>query len=194
MNPRRSARFWLRVGAVATAALLGVAALLSLQVAASLQRTVQGLAEGLSVLAYLPPGTSPHSAQVADLEGQLKRIDGVERVLYVSREESLERLRNDLGQDRGMLDDLGENPLPASFELRLASETLSTEQMRAIAAEARETRGIDDVHYSEEWLSRYERDFGVVGIGRWVFGFGLPSLLFVAGIALLVLPVRGSVR
>jgi cell division transport system permease protein len=136
----------------------------------NMRGTAQRLGDGFSVVAYVASGAELEPAQVEELTRQLKRIDGVERVSYVSREEALERLKKDLGSDRSVLDDLTENPLPASFELRLATDARSPEQVRAIAASARKATGIDDVQYGEEWVANYAKLFGVLSTLGWVLG------------------------
>jgi cell division transport system permease protein len=157
--------------------LFGAFLLLVVNVRSTAQRL--GLGDEFSVVAYMAPGVTPEPAQVEDLSRRLKRIDGVERVLYVSREEALERLRKDLGSEKSVLDDLNENPLPASFELRLAGDSRSPEQVRAIAARAETVPGIDDVQYIEEWVSAYAKFDQVLRTLGWVLGGGVFIVLSV---------------
>src|SRR5262245_7062935 len=57
----------------------------------NMRSTAQRLGDGFSVIAYAAPGAQLEQAQVEELSRQLKRVGGVERVSYVSREEALDR-------------------------------------------------------------------------------------------------------
>jgi cell division transport system permease protein len=56
----------------------------------------------------------------------IESIDGVDRVTYVSKDEGLNRLTKQLGQKAGLVDILGENPLPDAFDVRVISRPFPT--------------------------------------------------------------------
>jgi cell division transport system permease protein len=141
-----------------------------LLIVVNVRGTAERLGDGFSVIAYLKPGASPEAPEVEELTRQLRRIDGVERVAYVSREEALERLKKDLGSEKSVLDDLNENPLPASFELIPAAESRTPEQVRTIADRAKGKPGIDEVQYGENWVNSYTALFRNLQIFGWVIG------------------------
>jgi cell division transport system permease protein len=53
------------------------------------------------------------------LKQQIEGIDGVDGVTYVSKDEGLNRLVKQLGEKAGLVDILGENPLPDAFDVRV---------------------------------------------------------------------------
>jgi cell division transport system permease protein len=71
---------------------------------------------------------------------------------------------------------LGENPLPASYELRLRSGATVADSVDRLANRLRGTAGVADVRYDRQWLSRL---LSIVTIVRRV-GFGLGALLTLA--------------
>lgn len=144
----------------------------------NMRSTAQRFGDGFNVVAYLPAGKDPEPAQIEELTRQLERIDGVERVRYVTREQALEQLRKDLGEEKTVLEGI-DNPLPASFELTPTSESRSPEQVRAIAAKAKDKPGIDDVQYGEEWVATYAKAFDVFRIFSWLFGGAVFAVLSV---------------
>ncbi len=144
----------------------------------NMRGTAQRIGDGFSVIAYMEAGVEPEPAQVEELGRQLGRIEGVERVLYVSRDAAFERLQTYLGDEKNVLDGL-DNPLPASFELALASESRSPEQVRSIATKAKEKPGIVDVQYGEEWVTTYAKAFDVLQTFSWVLGGGVFVVLSV---------------
>jgi cell division transport system permease protein len=128
----------------------------------NMRSTAERLGEGFSVIAFLAPAAVLDMGQVDELMRQLERIDGVAGVEYVTREQALERLREGLGKEASVLEGLSENPLPASFELRLAADARSPEKVRAVVSAAKATTGIEDVQYGEEWVGLYARGLKIL--------------------------------
>ena len=57
-------------------------------------------------------------SEIDDLEEDLKKMQGIESVRYVSREDAIVRLRERLGDQKYLLDALDDkNPLPNAFEV-----------------------------------------------------------------------------
>ncbi len=136
----------------------------------------------LSLVAFLGPASGSTQA----LAAQLRAMPGVADLQYVSPAEALERLRGDLGADGGILDGLGENPLPGSFEITLTPEARTPEGVRALAAELRRSDALSDVRYGEAWVESYAR---ILRALEWVGAMLGVSLLLVLGVI-----VAGTVR
>jgi cell division transport system permease protein len=89
---------------------------------------------------------------------------GVERLLapgalvasheYVSKAEALSRFKQifpDLATQSETLDD---NPMPASYEVRLRGDAGAPALVDELAAKLRQSAGVADVRYDREWLDR----------------------------------------
>lgn len=74
-------------------------------------------------------------------------------VKYISKGEAIEELRLVLGSNAQIIEELKENPLPSSFELKLKSELLNSSFVKQKAAEISLMTGIEEVQYGEKWLS-----------------------------------------
>jgi len=74
-------------------------------------------------------------------------------VKYISKGEAVKELRLVLGSNAQIIDELQENPLPASFELKLRSELLDPAFVERKAAGIRNITGVEEVQYGEKWLS-----------------------------------------
>jgi len=74
-------------------------------------------------------------------------------VKYISKEEAVEELRLVLSSNARIIEELKENPLPSSFELKLKSELLDPSFVKQKAAEINNMTGVDEVQYGEKWLS-----------------------------------------
>jgi cell division transport system permease protein len=106
-------------------------------------------------------------------------------VVYVDRQQALQRLRVELGELGGALDGLAENPLPASIEVTPLG-ALPPGEVRAVASRLAKVPGVAGVEFGREWLDRLE------ALGRTVRALGAGGLLLVLAAAMLV--VANTIR
>ena len=117
-------------------------------------------------------------SEIDDLEDDLKKMQGIESVQYVSREDAIVRLRERLGDQKYLLDALGDkNPLPNAFEV-----TVKQPMMVETAAKAIEKfGGVESVKYGQDVV---EHLFDMTRLVR-IFGFTL--MLLLAGATLFII-------
>lgn len=97
-------------------------------------------------------------------------------VSYISRTDALETLREVLGARASVIEELDENPLPSSFELKLARNVINPARVAAKAESIRQLHGVEDVQYGEEWLSSLNTLIKVLSI----IGLFLGVAIFIA--------------
>ncbi len=114
------------------------------------------------------------SEQRASIERTLATGNIVESHQYLSKADALARFKKTFGDLSGTIDSLGENPLPASFEVRLRPGAEGSVDL--LLAEIRQSPGVADVRYDREWLQRLA---GAVRVVRGV-GVALAVLLTIA--------------
>jgi cell division transport system permease protein len=93
----------------------------------------------------------------------LRRLAGVARADYISREKAAEEFVGLFPEDSGLLSALGENPLPASYRVYLTPESEEPAEVAKLVDEIKAVDGVDDAVYAQEWLSNLERAARVVG-------------------------------
>jgi cell division transport system permease protein len=71
---------------------------------------------------------------------------------YLSKADALARFKTTFKDMSGTLESLGENPLPASYEVRLRPGAENAVDL--LLAEIRQAPGVADVRYDREWLQR----------------------------------------
>jgi len=108
---------------------------------------------------------------------------GVERLLapseliagraYVSKSDALTRFKQTFSDLSATMDGLGENPLPASIDVRLHPGASGID---ALGAALRKAEGVADVRYDQQWLDRLLSAIAVIR----VVGLLLGSILTVA--------------
>src|SRR5262249_12931436 len=110
------------------------------------------------------------------VEGLLTPNDVLAGREYVSKADAMTRFRQTFADLASAIDTLGDNPLPASYEVRLRGDAADRPQVEELAARLRQTPGVADVRYDRQWLVRV---LSAIDIIRTV-GFVLGALLTAA--------------
>lgn len=112
---------------------------------------LQKWSKSFGLVVYLNEGLTPEAEQTI---GALFSNDAdIVDAKFISKNDALAELKRLLGDDAPILEDIGENPLPSSFELKLRTALLNPETVRVKADEIGKIRGIEEVQYGEKWLS-----------------------------------------
>jgi cell division transport system permease protein len=117
---------------------------------------------GFGMVVYLKDNITGEEKE--SLRRLLSEDSGIVEVNYISNTEALESLRNVLGSGASILEDISENPLPSSFELKLKRDLVTTSYVKKKAKEIRGVTGVDDVQYGEEWLSSLNTLSSLLGV------------------------------
>ncbi|MBW1714883.1 MAG: ABC transporter permease [Deltaproteobacteria bacterium] len=105
---------------------------------------------------------------------------------FISKEDALKSLRKQLGEKAGLLDGLGENPLPASLEIVLSRDVSGDSLPYELKTTLERINGVDEVQYSQEWVEKFQAIMGAVRIIGLVFG----GLLFLAALFIITNTVK----
>jgi cell division transport system permease protein len=122
---------------------------------------------------YLRDDVTP--LQHGAVEGVLRDSHLVREVEGVSKEEALGRFKRNFGELASAAQDLPDNPLPASIEVRLLPSA-DPADVEALAARTSNLAGVSDVRFDRRWIQRLEDAMGVVRAG----GFALAAVLIFA--------------
>ncbi len=164
-----------------------------LLVTANLERLGNEWSRAAEMSVYLKDDMAPQER--ANIERLLAASDLVTAKEYVSKADALSRFKQTFADLAGAVDGLGENPLPASYEVRLragADGTASAAALDALASNLRQTAGVADVRYDRQWLSRVISAIGVVRTVGLLLGglLTIAAALTVANVVRLALYAR----
>ncbi len=85
---------------------------------------------------------------------------------YVSKSEARVRFRRTFGDLSIALDELGDNPLPASYEVRLRNGADARANLEEFGNRLRRMPGVSDVRYDRQWLDRLAAAVTIIrGVG-----------------------------
>lgn len=109
---------------------------------------------------------------------RITKFPGVTQVNYVSKETALDRFKQRLGEQQGLLTALGEtNPLPNAFEVKVDRP----EQVKQVAQAINQLKGVENAKFGQEII---EQLFALTKMIRVV---GLVLIIFLALAALFII-------
>jgi cell division transport system permease protein len=136
----------------------------------NVQDFVQTMRESVQFSVYLKEASTGKTIQnkrVQEIEQDLKSDVRIASFIYISKEEALETF-NSTFQDRSLLERLGENPFPASFEVKVKTEYQEPEKMKPIIAHFEAMPLVEEVRYASDWINNlliFLRVLKAVGVG-----------------------------
>lgn len=132
------------------------------------------------VTVFLEDGLSED--QTAYLQKKISQEMAVKSISYISKEEALATFKRELKGNEALLEGLGENPLPASFQLKVREAYQSQEGIKRLVISLRRLEGVEDIIYGQEWVERLDAVVRVIRLIGFFIGFILigGSILIVA--------------
>lgn len=175
---------WMSFASVGTVAVslfvLGVFLILVL----NMNRLAATLESQVQISVYLQDDLK--QADREDLQQDIAHMQGIESIRYVSRDEAKARLADRLGDQKYLLDALGDkNPLPDSFELTV----LHPDMVETAAKAIEHMNGVESAKYGQDVV---EHLFDITRLMR-IFGVALMVLLAGATIFIISNTIRLTV-
>lgn len=175
---------WMSFASVGTVAVslfvLGVFLILVL----NMNRLAATLESQVQISVYLQDDLK--QADREDLQQDIAHMQGIESIRYVSRDEAKARLADRLGDQKYLLDALGDkNPLPDSFELTVVHPDMVETAAKAIE----HMNGVESAKYGQDVV---EHLFDITRLMR-IFGVALMVLLAGATIFIISNTIRLTV-
>jgi cell division transport system permease protein len=103
------------------------------------------LDEKIEIIAFLDA-----KADVGGLQQNIQNINGVTDVIYISSEQALQTLQEELKESEEVLTVFEENPLPASLRIKLDAEYRNSQSLREISDKILLLTGVKETIYGGE--------------------------------------------
>ena len=126
------------------------------------------------------------SEQRGAIEAAIDQSGVTEEREYVSKAQALERFRSQFADLAALTSDLGDNPFPASLEVRVRPEAEQNGRADALVTRIAALPGVADVRYDREWLSRVSSGLNAIRGA----GFALALLMALAAAVTVAAVVR----
>ena len=135
----------LAVGTISMAMLIVGFFLLAL---INLHAVVNTLGDRFEISVYLKEGTTDHEKDF--LLERLKAEPGVRKVTYLSKADALALFKKELKGQEALLQGLGENPLPDSYEISVDRRSADPDRIEKMAKKISAYPGVEDASYGKE--------------------------------------------
>lgn len=124
---------------------------------------------------YLKDGlTTP---QVMTVGSKLKALPGLSEIKFTNKDQAMENFRAQMGDQKGLLDAVNGNPLPASYQITFTTP----EQLRDAADVVSSYREVDAVQYGQDIIEQLYKVARIIRVG------GVVIILFLAGAELFII-------
>ncbi|MDH4211549.1 MAG: ABC transporter permease [candidate division WOR-3 bacterium] len=137
-------------------------------VTVNLYKSIELLDEKIEIIVFLD-----RTANAQSLKENIEKINGVDQVIYVSSEQALADLKNELEDTEEILNVFEENPLPASFRVKLKSSFRNAQGLEEISDKIMLLSGIEETLYGGELVDQLKK------VTRIIVMFDLGLLLII---------------
>ncbi|OGB92808.1 MAG: hypothetical protein A2Z31_03890 [candidate division NC10 bacterium RBG_16_65_8] len=177
-NIRRSG--WGGVASIGTIAVSFVVVGIFLIITGNLGALVADWKDQFQVTVFLEDGIT--GEQLALLKKRVQSERAVKGMTYTSKAEALQQFKREMQGRESLLEGLGENPIPASLQIRVHETSQTAEALKQLAASLGRLEGVEDVMYGQEWVHRVSSVIGLLRLLGLSVGLalGLASLLIVS--------------
>jgi cell division transport system permease protein len=156
---------------------LGVAVLMTINAGNFMNR----LESDIEIIAYLD--NTPNGTQVSKIQDQIVAVDGVESVVFVSKDEALTRMQEKFAEkDYDLGKTLGKNPLPDTFEVKAKNP----QEVAQVAQLVKAIPGVYKVNYGQGVVER------LFQVTKWVriISIGFVIILAIGAVFLIATAIR----
>ena len=175
---------WMSVASIGTVAVSLFIFGMFLMMVMNMNKLAENMESQVQINVYLLDKVDREQAR--DIEKDLKEIEGVETVGFVTKDEAMERFKDRLGDQKTLLDALDEtNPLPDSFEVTVTNPDL----VKPAAEKMEKIDGVECAKYGQDVM---EHLFEITRLLR-IFGFTLMLVLAFATLFIISNTIRLTV-
>ncbi len=157
-------------------------------IAYNIDLSIQELQQSNEIVVFIDDSLTTREAKA--LGAEFNRIDNIATIEFEDRDVALEKYREELGEDAGILDNYNSanNPLRNSFIFTLKDPTLAEETIEQISA----VEGTDYIRADEEVISKLiqiQRVFNIVALAM-VVGLAVISIFIISNTVKLAMFAR----
>jgi cell division transport system permease protein len=135
-------------------------------VSSNIGRAVAKWRDQVRIVVYLK--REPSAGDVASLLERVRAMPGVAGAVFIGKADALRSLKQVLGKDAGVVDQLPSNPLPASLEVTPSVTAVTPEGARELVTRLAALPETDEVAGGGDWVERlahWQRLLATIGLG-----------------------------
>ena len=140
--------------------------------------------KGIRIIAYLKPDLP--EAEIVDIKNKIQGFQTVASVDFISKQEAMKKISEQMKQQSSLFEDLKENPLPDAFEVYISGSSLSNKQLENLAKQIESIPEIDFVEYGKKWIGRFVKVFELFRLT----GYAMSGIFFIASVFIVANTIR----
>ncbi|MDI6735559.1 MAG: permease-like cell division protein FtsX [bacterium] len=105
------------------------------------------LVKRTSVLVYLKDKIPQQ--QIIEFEKTISEMEQVSEVVYISKQDALKKFKENLGENKDILDNLPSNPLPNYLEVKVKRSNFVWDELKKISEEIEKSELVTEVDYGQ---------------------------------------------
>ncbi len=134
--------------------------------------------EKFEVIAYLRKGIS--LKEVEGLLKQIRQLEGVEVVNYLSPFDAMVFMESRLGGQKNLLEGIQPTIFPSSIEIRLKKDYWGQTKVDEVVAHLKKVSQIEEIQYGQEWIETFSVIVHLARLTQWILGgFLLAAIIFI---------------
>ncbi len=146
-------------------------------------RIIESWNQGGRAMIYLKPDFSLD--MLPDLKSQLNSLGNIEQMVFISKDQALNKLKKEMADRTSFLKTLNDNPLPDALEIRIKGYH-SFDEIKNFAEQVKSIKIVEDVEYGQGWLGKFLKIFKLFKIT----GYAMCSLFFLIALFITANTVR----
>lgn len=124
--------------------------------------------EKFEMIAYLKRGVS--LSEVESILAQIRKLDGVETVNYISPFDAMAFMEERLGAQKKLLEGIQPAVLPPSIEIRLKKDYWGQTKIGEVISYLKQVSQIEEIQYGQEWIETFSVLVHLVRLTQWILG------------------------
>ncbi|MDA8134147.1 MAG: permease-like cell division protein FtsX [Desulfobacteraceae bacterium] len=138
-------------------------------------RVIEAWNQGGRAMIYLKDNFTMD--MLPELKDRINSLGNIQGLVFISKEEALDRLKKEISSSSAFLKTLQGNPLPDALEIQMTSYN-SLEEVEAFAEKIKRIDIVDDVEYGQGWLGKFLKIFNLFKIT----GYAMCGLFFLVAL------------
>lgn len=138
-------------------------------------RVIEAWNQGGRAMIYLKGNFT--ADMLPELKNRINGLDNIREMVFISKDEALDRLKKEISSNSTFLTTLQGNPLPDALEIKMKSYS-SIEEVDAFAQKIKAIEMVEDVEYGQGWLGKFLKIFNLFKIT----GYAMCGLFFLVAL------------
>lgn len=109
--------------------------------------------KGVRIIVYFK--NSVQQVEIDNLKNDIRQMAGVADIKFISKQDGLDRLKQQMEGQLSLLTNLADNPLPDTLEVWVAPKYKTWKQIEMLAIHIESSHLVDDVEYGQNWMKRF---------------------------------------